>query len=929
MPYSSEAQRKYFNANREKLEAEGVDVDEWNETTKGKKLPKKLKEKGLRKKANDTSFLPKTTQPLFPGGQLKYQPTKLKLPEPLAANKPAPPVGSMLSSLLPKKLTAPSVQNRSLSYADLGDQLLTRLPIPKDQFLAQQKANLLRDRPTFPDPSGAQNLPAPLQPTLISNPITSKFRPSTLNMINPDKRNEKIPVSFVQSESGVDGHYSSTFGGNNPKAFIKSDPLSRSYVSSKDKAKYHGFLNQNENITTEDVVKHELGHHYLSGEKNTAVQKALAEDHVRRKIDIEERSLKDVFRSKLDKNFFVKGKNEVPEKQNIEEVIYGPRMVDGKVFAPTYSSDLFAEKEQGALSALNGMRDVTGQLLNTPQQVEQLFNEVEQNPRILNQMPAERVRYFREYLYKKNEGDVDGANELKNYLMQVSPYFANKEQQSLSKVSSDDEGTSFLPDYTPEQLKEMGVYKEVYGAKDAPRLASLPEWPAHWYNEADPHGWLQWYDRHSKGRRIEDDKRQIKRWISFKARHGGKAFRENPTPRRAFALRNWGIDPAKLVDDPEALKTVMDEYKTKKYNKTMEKVSFLPKLAKDEKPGLWANIRAKRKRGEPPAKPGDKAYPDKEQWSDLTKKEAGNIAPSVLPNKVPDKPFVPSVMDSQKQMMGNVFKNIKASDPNAKSLLTNKNLWKFVGSIPSQYGDLLTGDMKGLSKTYNRFGANIKEGRCWDGYEPVPGKKPYAPDSCRKKTKKKDKSKKADLFESLEKTPFRNTAAAGLIGLGVVPAMAALGGGYGYLFPDKPNEGEDLQKKKIETAKRQALVAAILSSGLLLGKGIRDDISASMKKADLSFLPKVARSPAWQRSEGKNSEGGLNAKGRASYNRENGGNLKAPVTEKNPSGKREKRQNSFCSRMCGMKKSRTSDKTKNDPDSRINKALRKWRCRCA
>ena len=272
----------------------------------------------------------------------------------------------------------------------------------------------------------------------------------------------------------------------------------------------------------------------------------------------------------------------------------------------------------------------------------------------------------------------------------------------------------------------------------------------------------------------------------------------------------------------------------------MNKVSFLPKLAKDEKPGLWANIRAKRKRGEPPAKPGDKAYPEKEQWSELTKKEAGNIAPSVLPNKVPDKPFVPSVMDGHKQMMGNVIKNIKASDPNAKSLLTNKNLWKFVGSIPSQYGDLLTGDMKGLSKTYNRFGANIKEGRCWDGYEPVPGKKPYAPDSCRKKPKKKDKS----------------------------------------------------------------------------------------KKADLSFLPKVAKSPAWQRSEGKNSEGGLNAKGRASYNRENGGNLKAPVTEKNPSGKREKRQNSFCSRMCGMKKSRTSAKTKNDPDSRINKALRKWRCRC-
>lgn len=41
MPYKSEAQRKYFNANRDKLEAEGVDVDEWNESSKGKKLPEK------------------------------------------------------------------------------------------------------------------------------------------------------------------------------------------------------------------------------------------------------------------------------------------------------------------------------------------------------------------------------------------------------------------------------------------------------------------------------------------------------------------------------------------------------------------------------------------------------------------------------------------------------------------------------------------------------------------------------------------------------------------------------------------------------------------------------------------------------------------------------------------------------------------------
>lgn len=92
---------------------------------------------------------------------------------------------------------------------------------------------------------------------------------------------------------------------------------------------------------------------------------------------------------------------------------------------------------------------------------------------------------------------------------------------------------------------------------------------------------------------------------------------------------------------------------------------------------------------------------------------------------------------------------------------------------------------------------------------------------------------------------------------------------------------------------------------------------------------KWAGTPAWQRAAGKNDEGGLNAKGRDSYNRETGGNLKAPVTESNPKGERAKRQNSFCSRMCGMKKHETGSKTKKDPDSRINKSLRKWNCKCS
>jgi hypothetical protein len=89
----------------------------------------------------------------------------------------------------------------------------------------------------------------------------------------------------------------------------------------------------------------------------------------------------------------------------------------------------------------------------------------------------------------------------------------------------------------------------------------------------------------------------------------------------------------------------------------------------------------------------------------------------------------------------------------------------------------------------------------------------------------------------------------------------------------------------------------------------------------------MAKSPAWQRKEGKSESGGLNKKGIASYRKQNpGSKLSMAVTEKKPTGKRAKRRKSFCARMKGMKAKLTSSKTARDPDSRINKSLRKWNC---
>ena len=81
------------------------------------------------------------------------------------------------------------------------------------------------------------------------------------------------------------------------------------------------------------------------------------------------------------------------------------------------------------------------------------------------------------------------------------------------------------------------------------------------------------------------------------------------------------------------------------------------------------------------------------------------------------------------------------------------------------------------------------------------------------------------------------------------------------------------------------------------------------------MAPRRAKNP------GKTSKYYQSKKGRKSYERENpGSDLKAPQPE---GGSRKK---SFCARMGGMKKKLTSSKTANDPDSRINKALRKWKC---
>ena len=128
-------------------------------------------------------------------------------------------------------------------------------------------------------------------------------------------------------------------------------------------------------------------------------------------------------------------------------------------------------------------------------------------------------------------------------------------------------------------------------------------------------------------------------------------------------------------------------------------------------------------------------------------------------------------------------------------------------------------------------------------------------------------------------------------------------------------QNEALDSKDKPTLKR---IIKKLKGASQAHAGQAKDLESAMKKED------------WQKVNRQDKTDGLSQKAVDAYRRENpGSKLKTAVTEKNPSGKRAGRRKSFCSRMCGMKKRLTSAETSRDPDSRINKALRRWNCNCS
>jgi hypothetical protein len=109
----------------------------------------------------------------------------------------------------------------------------------------------------------------------------------------------------------------------------------------------------------------------------------------------------------------------------------------------------------------------------------------------------------------------------------------------------------------------------------------------------------------------------------------------------------------------------------------------------------------------------------------------------------------------------------------------------------------------------------------------------------------------------------------------------------------------------------------------MAARGLTEDVFETVTDEQI-----IRETAAWRRKAGKSAKGGLNAKGVASYRRENpGSKLQMAVTTKpsklKPGSKSAKRRKSFCARMSGVK---GPMKKPNGKPTRKALALRKWNC---
>jgi len=228
---------------------------------------------------------------------------------------------------------------------------------------------------------------------------------------------------------------------------------------------------------------------------------------------------------------------------------------------------------------------------------------------------------------------------------------------------------------------------------------------------------------------------------------------------------------------------------------------------------------------------------------------------------------------------------------------------------------------------YLESGEHKVDEACWDGYEQRGMKKKgkrMVP-NCVKEENKPTNPKLWAKWKSKAKAKFDVYPSAYANGW-AAKGYKSEGGGWKSV-----SEGVSFD---IGSGHKQAQKQAKIRN-LATGTTNPNEKSAALRKLSGPSLPLADSYSNWRQELGedwqsvnrKDKTDGLSQKAVDAYRRENpGSKLQTAVTEKKPTGKRAKRRSNFCSRMKGMKSKLTSAKTSRDPDSRINKALRRWNC---
>jgi hypothetical protein len=239
---------------------------------------------------------------------------------------------------------------------------------------------------------------------------------------------------------------------------------------------------------------------------------------------------------------------------------------------------------------------------------------------------------------------------------------------------------------------------------------------------------------------------------------------------------------------------------------------------------------------------------------------------------------------------------------------------------------------------------DVKE-NCWTGYKRKKGTKKFSPGSCVKEENKPTNPKLWAKWKAKAKSKFDVYPSAYANGWAAKGYKSEGGGwktvsegtfGAGVGFDISPGHRGAQKTQKIYN---KAIKGAGTEKEWLKKTG--PQLPLAKKKSEMQtagYEPEGEQiyeysnwrqdlGEDWQKVNRKDKTDGLSQKAVDAYRSENpGSKLQTAVTEKKPTGKRAQRRKNFCSRMSGMKKRLTSAETARDPDSRINKALRRWRC---